>query len=33
MAHEHGSSYQLMRKLKNALDPNQIMNKGVLLAD
>lgn len=33
MAQEHGSSYQLLRKLKNALDPHQIMNKGVLLAD
>ena len=33
MPEEHGSSYLLMRKLKEALDPNGIMNKGVLLAD
>jgi alkyldihydroxyacetonephosphate synthase len=33
MPEEHGSSYLLLRKLKEALDPNRIMNKGVLLVD
>lgn len=31
MPEEHGSSYLLLNKLKEALDPNRIMNKGVLL--
>lgn len=31
MPQEHGSSYPLMYKLKEALDPNHILNKGVLL--
>ncbi len=31
MDQEHGSSYQLMYKLKEALDPNGIFNKGVIL--
>ncbi len=33
MPQEHGSSYPLMYRLKGALDPNGILNKGVLLAD
>ena len=33
MPQEHGSSYPLMYKLKEALDPNRIFNKGVLLVD
>lgn len=33
MPQEHGSSYPLMYKLKDALDPNHILNKGVLLVD
>jgi FAD/FMN-containing dehydrogenase len=33
MPKEHGSSYPLLYKLKEALDPNHIMNKGVLLVD
>ncbi|MDR0643187.1 MAG: FAD-binding oxidoreductase [Treponema sp.] len=33
MPEEHGSSYTLLRKLKEALDPNRILNKGVLLTD
>ncbi|MDR1443676.1 MAG: FAD-binding oxidoreductase, partial [Treponema sp.] len=33
MPEEHGSSYTLLRKLKEALDPNRILNKGVLLVD
>ncbi|MDR1126961.1 MAG: FAD-binding oxidoreductase [Treponema sp.] len=33
MPEEHGSSYPLLRKLKDALDPNKILNKGVLLTD
>lgn len=33
MPQEHGSSYQLMYRLKEALDPNKIFNKGVLLVD
>ena len=33
MPQEHGSSYQLMYKLKDAMDPKGIMNKGVLLVD
>lgn len=31
MPKEHGSSYPLMYKLKEALDPNGILNKGVIL--
>lgn len=31
MDQEHGSSYQLMYKLKDALDPKGIFNKGVIL--
>lgn len=31
MDKEHGSSYQLMYRLKKALDENQILNKGVIL--
>ncbi|HOG01437.1 MAG: putative FAD-linked oxidoreductase [Firmicutes bacterium ADurb.Bin248] len=33
MPEEHGSSYELMYRLKDALDPNGIMNKGVLLVE
>ena len=33
MPKEHGSSYELMYKIKDALDPNGIMNKGVILVD
>jgi len=33
MPQEHGSSYVLMRRLKEALDPKGILNKGVLLTD
>ncbi|MEG1437165.1 MAG: FAD-binding oxidoreductase [Oscillospiraceae bacterium] len=33
MPQEHGTSYPLMYKLKDALDPNHILNKGVLLVD
>ena len=33
MPQEHGSSYTLLYKLKDALDPHHIMNKGVLLVD
>ena len=33
MPQEHGSSYPLMYQLKEALDPNHILNKGVLLVD
>lgn len=33
MPQEHGSSYLLMYKLKEALDPARILNKGVLLTD
>ncbi|MDR0759334.1 MAG: FAD-binding oxidoreductase [Treponema sp.] len=33
MPREHGSSYTLLRKLKEALDPSRILNKGVLLTD
>lgn len=33
MPEEHGSSYTLMYKLKEALDPKGIMNKGVLLVE
>lgn len=33
MPEEHGSSYQLMYKIKEALDPNGVMNKGVILVD
>lgn len=31
MPQEHGSSYELMYKLKEALDPNRILNEGILL--
>ena len=31
MPREHGSSYPLMYKLKEALDPNGILNEGILL--
>ena len=31
MDQEHGSSYPLMYKLKEALDPKMILNKGVIL--
>ena len=33
MPEEHGSSYQLMYRLKEALDPNYILNKGVILVE
>ena len=33
MPEEHGSSYQLMYRLKDALDPNHILNKGVILVE
>ncbi len=33
MPEEHGSSYELMYRLKDALDPNYIFNKGVLLVE
>ena len=33
MPEEHGSSYELMYKIKEALDPNGIMNHGVILID
>lgn len=33
MPQEHGSSYPLMYKIKEALDPNGVMNKGVILVD
>ena len=33
MPQEHGTSYPLMYKIKDALDPNHILNKGVLLVD
>ena len=33
MPQEHGSSYQLMYRLKEAMDPNGIFNRGVLLVD
>ncbi|MDR2046559.1 MAG: FAD-binding oxidoreductase [Clostridiales bacterium] len=33
MPEEHGSSYGVMYRLKNALDPNGIMNKGVIFTD
>ena len=33
MPQEHGTSYELMYKLKDALDPKHIMNKGVILVD
>jgi FAD/FMN-containing dehydrogenase len=31
MPQEHGSSYQLLQKLKTTLDPNGILNKGILI--
>jgi len=31
MPEEHGSSYTVMRKLKEALDPKEVLNKGVLI--
>lgn len=31
MPEEHGSSYPLLYKLKNALDPEGILNEGILL--
>lgn len=31
MPQEHGTSYPLMYKLKDALDPNHILNRGVIL--
>lgn len=33
MPEEHGSSYPLLYKLKDALDPQHILNKGVLLVE
>ena len=33
MPQEHGTSYPLMYKLKDAIDPKHILNKGVLLVD
>lgn len=33
MPQEHGSSYELMYRLKEALDPEGILNKGVLLVE
>lgn len=33
MPQEHGSSYTLMYRLKDALDANHILNKGVILVD
>jgi len=33
MPEEHGTSYPLMYKIKEALDPNGVMNKGVILVD
>lgn len=33
MPEEHGTSYSLMYKLKDALDPKHILNKGVILVD
>jgi len=33
MPQEHGSSYPLLYKLKDALDPGHILNKGVLLVE
>ena len=33
MPREHGSSYPLMYRLKEAMDPNHILNKGVLLVE
>jgi FAD/FMN-containing dehydrogenase len=33
MPQEHGSSYPLLYKMKDALDPNRILNKGVILVD
>ncbi|MDR1530969.1 MAG: FAD-binding oxidoreductase [Clostridiales bacterium] len=33
MPREHGTSYPLLYKLKDALDPNHILNKGVLLSE
>ncbi|HHW74108.1 MAG TPA: FAD-binding oxidoreductase, partial [Firmicutes bacterium] len=33
MPEEHGSSYPLLYRMKDALDPHHILNKGVLLVD
>ncbi len=33
MPEEHGSSYELMYRIKDALDPNHILNKGVILVE
>lgn len=33
MPEEHGSSYELMYKIKDMMDPNHILNKGVILVD
>ena len=33
MPQEHGSSYELMYRLKDAMDPNGILNKGDLLVE
>ena len=33
MPEEHGSSYELLYRIKEALDPNGIMNHGVILVD
>lgn len=33
MPQEHGTSYSLMYKLKDMMDPNHILNKGVILAE
>ena len=33
MPQEHGSSYRLMNLIKNAVDPEKIMNKGVLFVE
>lgn len=33
MPQEHGSSYEVMKRMKRALDPNNILNKGVLFVE
>jgi FAD/FMN-containing dehydrogenase len=33
MPQEHGSSYPLMYRIKEALDPNGILNKGVIVLE